>query len=265
MDGSKALSLPGGGASSTTAPYVQIPNGLFKGRSAATISTWFAWAGGADFQWVYNLGKDKDTATFVTPSVEGDSRTRSSIKPVNGSAEVGVSGTGKLPVDTWVNLVTTIDGQNITYYLNGVKAGSQKAAINLATTMYSATNSTSGFLGKPFWNGHPFLAGAIDDFRVYDTAFTDAQVAQLAGDKLATLTGVAQTTFNLRTTLGAAPMLPAVRGELLRRHRPGRAGHRGTPCRRRPTPAAAGSPSRGSSPGRARRSPRTSKCSGRPT
>ncbi|TDB73021.1 LamG-like jellyroll fold domain-containing protein [Micromonospora sp. KC721] len=208
-DGTQAVVLPGGASTSTTAPYVRIPNGLFKNRSAVTISTLFRWSGGPDFQWVYNLGKDLNTATFVTPSYQGEATTRSSIKPVNGSAEVGVPGTQKLPTGQWVNLTTTINGQTITYYINGAKVGSRTATINLATVMHSDTNTTSGFLGKAFWNGHPFLAGALDDFRVYDAALTPAEVADLAGNRLATLTGLAQTSFTITTPAGTAPNLPA--------------------------------------------------------
>ncbi|TDC79388.1 cellulosome enzyme [Micromonospora sp. KC606] len=212
VDGSTALQLPGGAASSTTAPYVSLPNGLFRDLSAATISTWVKWSGGADFQWVYCIGKDLNTATFITPSYGGVGKTRSSIKPVNGRSEVGVTATQKLPTEQWVNLVTTIDGQTTSYYINGVKVGSTQATLDLAATMHSATNTTSGFLGKPFWGGHPYLAGALDDFRVYDAAFTDTQVATLAGDHVATLTGVRQTTLDLTTPVGTVPTLPTVSG-----------------------------------------------------
>ncbi|TDC82388.1 cellulosome enzyme [Micromonospora sp. KC606] len=207
-NGSQALVLPGGASTSTTAPHVRIPNGLFKNRSAVTISAWLKWSGGPDFQWVYNLGKDLHTATFVTPSFQGDATTRSSIKPVNGSAEVGVPAAQKLPVGQWVNLVTAIDGQTITYYLNGVKVGSRTASINLAAVMHSDSNTTSGFLGRAFWSGHPFLAGALDDFRVYDAALTASEVAGLAGDRLATLIDPAQTSYPITVPVGTAPSLP---------------------------------------------------------
>ncbi|MEU6717011.1 LamG-like jellyroll fold domain-containing protein [Nonomuraea sp. NPDC046802] len=207
-DGTQALSLPGGATGSTTAPYVTIPGGLFRDRHAMTISTWLKWSGGPDFQWVYNLGKDAGTATFVTPSYAGDATTRSSVKPVNGNAEVGVPAAQKLPTGQWVNLVTTIDGKTITYYVNGAAVGSAAAAIDLATVMHADGNTTSGFLGKAFWGGHPFLAGALDDFRVYDTAMDAGQVAALAGDHLATLTKVDQTSFDVTTYAEIAPKLP---------------------------------------------------------
>jgi hypothetical protein len=180
--GTRAISLPGGAASSTTAPYVTVPNGLFQSATAMTVSSWMKWDGGADFQWLYGLGKDLNNATFLTPSFAGDSKTRSSIKPVNGTAEVGVSGSSKIPVGTWVNVTTTIDQQTITYYLNGISLGTKPATVDLVAKMYSATNTTSGALGKAFWGGHPFFDGAIDDFRVYSQALTPEQVRTLAGD-----------------------------------------------------------------------------------
>lgn len=149
-DGSPALRLRGGASSDSTAPYVSIPNGLFAGRTAVTISTWANWSGGEDFQWVYCVGKDLNTATFITPSYSGVGRTRSSIKPVNGNSEVGVTATQKLPADRWVNLVTTIDGQTISYYVNGAKVGATEARLDLGATMHAAANTTSGYLGKPW-------------------------------------------------------------------------------------------------------------------
>ncbi|MBN0038594.1 Ig-like domain-containing protein [Cellulosimicrobium cellulans] len=208
-DGSAALELPGGATGSTTAPYVQIPNGVFEGLEAATISTWVRWDGGADFQWVYNLGRDNNRATFLTPSFGGDPRSRSSIKPVNNNAEVGVSSIGKLPTGTWVNAVTVIDQSTITYYLNGIRVGSTNATLDLDAVMHSPTNTTSGFLGKPFWGGHPFFDGALDDFRIYGTALGAETVAELYGQALPTLQGVAQTSISVETTRGTAPALPA--------------------------------------------------------
>lgn len=207
-DGTNAIDLPGGASGSTTAPYVRIPNGLFEGASAMTISAWVEWDGGPDFQWLYNLGKNNSAATFYTPSFQGDGKARSSIKPVNGNAEVGVSGAGKLPVDTWQNVVTTIDETSISYYVNGVKIGSQPAELDLDATMHSPANTTSGFLGKPFWTGHPFFDGSIDDFRVYNTALTEGQVVELSANEEATIDSLVDPEVEITTYIGQAPALP---------------------------------------------------------
>ncbi len=207
-DGSSALDLTGGAASSTTAPYVEIPHGLFEGRNEMSIATWLRWDGGADFQWVYNLGKDNASATFLTPSFQGPGTNRSSIKPVNGGTEVGVDGTGKLPAGQWVQAVTAIDGEEIVYYLNGVEVGRTQAQLDLDAVMHDPNGTTSGFLGKAFWSGHPFFDGAIDEFQVYDLALDGAQVAELYGGELPVIEGLQQDSFEVRTVVGEAPELP---------------------------------------------------------
>jgi hypothetical protein len=208
-DGTAALDLTGGTATSTTAPYVEVPHGLFQGRTEMTIATWLRWDGGPDFQWAYNLGKDNATATFLTPSYQGPATNRSSIKPVNGGAEVGVDGTGKLPAGEWVQAVTAIDGESIVYYLNGVEVGRTKAQIDLGAVMHDPNGTTSGFIGKAFWSGHPFFDGAIDEFQVYDLALDATQVAELYGGALPVLQGLQQDAFDARTIVGEAPALPA--------------------------------------------------------
>lgn len=201
------LELPGGRSQSNSAPFVTIPGGVFEGLSAATITTRLRWDGGDDFQWVYNLGKDKDNATFLTPSFGGDPRSRSSIKPVNGGTEVGVSGAEKFPTDTWIDAVTVIDESTITYYLNGIRVGSTGALLDLDAVMHSAT--ISGFIGKPFWDGHPFFGGAIDDFRVYGAALSAEEVEEIYGSDLPELVGLEQAVIELSTPQGAPPALPA--------------------------------------------------------
>lgn len=208
-DGSTALDLTGGPSSSTEAPYVEVPHGLFEGRSQMTIATWIRWDGGPDFQWAYNLGKDNASATFLTPSYQGTSTHRSSIKPVSGGTEVEVDGTGKLPVGEWVQAVTVIDGQELVYYLNGVKIGRTPAQIDLAAVMHDPNGTTSGFLGKPFWSGHPFFDGAIDDFQVFDVALDGSQVAALYGDELPVIEGLQEDAFEVRTAAGQRPELPS--------------------------------------------------------
>ncbi|WP_432181581.1 LamG-like jellyroll fold domain-containing protein [Streptomyces sp. NBC_00063] len=207
--GSKALDLPGGSATDTTAPYITVPGGLFKDVHAMTVSSWAKWDGGADFQWLYNLGKDNTKATFFTPSFADDHKLRSSVKPVNGTSEVGVSGSDKLPADQWVNITTVLDGTTITTYLNGVSIGSKPAALDLAATMYAPDNTTSGYLGKAFWSGHPFYAGQIDDFRVYDTALSRTEIRDLMGEPVPTVTSLSKTSWTLDTLAGQVPDLPA--------------------------------------------------------
>jgi hypothetical protein len=205
-----ALDLSGGAVGSTTAPYITVPKGLFQGLESTTISSWVKWDGGDAFQWLYTLGKDKDSATFYTPRFAGDDKARSSVKPTS-QGEVGASGSAALPADEWHLVTTTIDGSTLVSYLDGLEVSRTNVGIDVATALYGADSPNSGYIGQPFWTGvHPFFAGAIDDFQVYDTALTAEQVRSLAGDTAPTVTQVLQTSTEVRTDVGVAPQLPGV-------------------------------------------------------
>lgn len=205
-----ALELSGGAAGSSTAPYITVPKGLFQGLTSTTISSWVKWDGGDAFQWLYTLGKDKDSATFYTPRFAGDDKARSSVKPTS-QGEVGASGAAALPAGEWHLVTTTIDGSTLISYLDGLEVSRTNVGVDVATVLYGADSPNSGYIGQPFWTGvHPFFSGAIDDFQVYDTALTAEQVRSLAGDSAPTVAEVLQTTTTVQTDVGAAPQLPGV-------------------------------------------------------
>jgi len=209
--GGKALHLDGGAAGSTTAPFITVPAGLFQGLEATTISSWVKWDGGDAFQWLYTLGKDRDSATFFTPRFQGDDRARSSVKPTS-QGEVGAQGGSSLPSDQWHLVTTTIDGDALVYYLDGLEVSRTTVGVDVASALFGASSPNSGYIGQPFWTGvHPFFAGAIDDFQVYDTALTPAQIRDLAGESAPTVTEVLETTTEVRTDVGTAPSLPGVK------------------------------------------------------
>lgn len=78
-DGSFVMS--GGSSTSTTSPYVKIPNGVLKGADSVTVSTYAKWNGGANFQWLFGLGPDSDKYLFATPPTAAPRCTRRSPRP----------------------------------------------------------------------------------------------------------------------------------------------------------------------------------------
>lgn len=211
--GGKALHLSGGAAGSSTSPYITVPAGLFQGLTSTTISSWVKWDGGDAFQWLYTLGKDKDSAAFYTPRFQGDDKARSNVKPT-AQGEVGASGASALPAGEWHLITTTIDAGTLVYYLDGLEVSRTSVGADVSTALFGSDSPTSGYIGQPFWTGvHPFFAGAIDDFQVYDTALTAGQVRDLAGDAAPKVTSVVQTSVEVQTDVGSAPNLPGVKAQ----------------------------------------------------
>jgi len=75
-----------------------------------------------------------------------------------------------IPTDTWVNLVSVHQGTNVTLYINGQFAGSG------STGKAFGAASTDGL--DIIGHGGNY-SGLLDDLRMYNTAFTEAQVQQI--------------------------------------------------------------------------------------
>ncbi|MFB2586953.1 cell wall-binding repeat-containing protein [Herbiconiux liukaitaii] len=210
--GTTGLDLTGGPTGSTTAPFVTVPNGLFSDTAAVTVSAWTKWSGSAGFQWLYGLGKDADNSLFFTPKfTDSDNFARTSVKQVTGGGQADASYGTALPADTWVNVTTVLDGSTIISYLNGLEVSRGAAPLDVAATLGSTEPASSGYIGRPFWNVHPFYDGVVDDFQVYSAALTPEQVAELAGPAVPTVESVTQTTVEASTAVGVAPALPGVK------------------------------------------------------
>ncbi|GAA1586265.1 LamG-like jellyroll fold domain-containing protein [Actinoplanes couchii] len=206
-----ALTLPGGGPTSNGA-YVTIPRRALEGRTDLTVSTRVKWDGvTAPWQWIYALGTDNTRYLFSTP-YNGDGRLRSAVTKSGGNAESQVTGYTALPANQWRTITVTLGGGRLTSYLDGVEVAGTPTTVTAADILGPAT-APAGFIGRSFYQD-PLFDGAVDSFRIYGTALTAAQVAEDAAvTPPPAVTGLAATTFDVRTTIGVAPALPAtVRG-----------------------------------------------------
>jgi hypothetical protein len=204
--GSTALDLPGGSGGG----YVTIPRGALEGATDLTVSARARWDGvGGAWQRIFDLGSNTTRYLFATPS-NGDGRLRTAVTTNGGgSAEAQVTGYGPLKAGDWVTLTTTLDttAGRLTTYLDGVVVASAPTTIS-AGQLLTATAVSAGYIGRSFWPD-PLLDGAVDDFRIYRGALTGAQVAELVGADVPTVTGLSDDTFEVRTTVGVAPELRA--------------------------------------------------------
>ncbi|MFD0525335.1 LamG-like jellyroll fold domain-containing protein [Paractinoplanes durhamensis] len=205
-----ALVLPGGAPTSTGA-YVTLPRGVLAGRTDLTVSLRVKWDGVlAPWQWIYALGKDTTSRIFTTP-YSGDGRLLTAVAANVGGAAAEVYGSAALPANAWKTITFTLDTSagRLSTYLDGAFVSSAATTVT-AGALIDAATTTSGYIGKSFY-ADPLFDGAIDDFRVWDTALSAAQVAE--GQTVPAVTGLSQTAFPVGTTIGTAPALPAtVRG-----------------------------------------------------
>jgi hypothetical protein len=205
-----AVQLPGGGPTSNGA-YITLPKAILDGRTDLTVSIRVKWDGvTAPWQWIYALGKDTTSRLFTTP-YSGDGRMLTAVAADVGGAAAEVYGTAALPANAWKTITFTLDtaADRLTTYLDGAMVSSAPTTVS-AGDLVDAATTTSGFIGRSFY-ADPLFDGAIDDFRVWDSALSAAEVAE--GQNVPAVTGLTQTAVTVGTTIGTAPALPAaVRG-----------------------------------------------------
>ncbi|BCY07081.1 family 43 glycosylhydrolase [Actinoplanes sp. L3-i22] len=175
LDGT-AVTLSGGS-------YVTIPNGVLKGATSATVSLWAKWTASTTVnQWIYGLGPDSTKYLFTSPS-NGSSVLYSAITTGSWSAESKLATGAALPGGSWQHLAVTVDGPTgtATMYLNGRKVASATGVTVKPGDLYDASKSYSGYVGRSLYSADPYFSGSVDDFRIYNTALTSAQILNLAG------------------------------------------------------------------------------------
>ncbi|MFF3909611.1 LamG-like jellyroll fold domain-containing protein [Streptomyces sp. NPDC001848] len=204
--GGKALALPGG-ASDSDGAYVRLPREVLGAATDLTVSARVKWSGGGSpWQRIFDLGSNTTKYLFTTPY--NGNVLRTAVTTGGGGAEAQVSGYAALPADEWRTVTVTLDSSagRVTTYLDGVAVSSAATGVK-ARDLLDGSATAAGYIGKSFYPD-PLLKGAIDDFTVWHTALTPEQVAGTVGNVPA-LQQLSQTSFEVRTTTGTAPALPA--------------------------------------------------------
>ncbi|TQE26878.1 hydrolase [Streptomyces ipomoeae] len=180
-----------GGNSSSSSPYVKIPNGVLKDAGGVTVSTYVKWKGGDNFQWLFGLGPDSNKYLFATPS-NGGGKLFSAITKATWSGEKQMIGGSRLTQGEWKHITVTLNGATETaiLYVDGAEAARVSGVTIKPSELYDSAKDYSGYIGKSLYSPDPYFGGEVDDFRIYNRALTPAEVLELAGNT----TGIAAAT-----------------------------------------------------------------------
>ncbi|WP_338894697.1 family 43 glycosylhydrolase [Streptomyces sp. TG1A-60] len=178
-----SFKMSGGAGTSTTSPYVKIPNGVLKNADSVTVSTYAKWKGGDNWQWLFGLGPDSDKYLFASPS-NGSSSLYSAITTASWGAEKKLSSGSKLAVGKWQHVTVTIDSGSGTavLYVDGIEVARATDVNVKPSELYDAGKDHSGYIGRSMYAPDPYFGGEVDDFRIYDRALTAAEVLELSGN-----------------------------------------------------------------------------------
>ncbi|HEX8916547.1 MAG TPA: LamG domain-containing protein, partial [Humisphaera sp.] len=200
-NGAQAPSISGGqvqlnnlGTSNDVAfgNYVDLPNNIAKTQNV-TIEGWATWGGGSVWQRIFDIGTNNQgeqapasTVTgyngtsyvFASPKVDRSNQGFGSelrVDPNSTNADHnGVDfGTGEHHF-----AVVIQGGANGTMklYKDGAEVASSATTLNPANI-----DQVNTWIGRSNWQGDPFYNGSVNEFRIYDTAQSAAQLAASFG------------------------------------------------------------------------------------
>lgn len=181
-DGRGVVELGGGSAG----PYVDLPNGIISQLNNASFEAWLIWRGGNDWQRVLDFGDSTHstpennpangkTYLFVTPqSAEDVLLSGYSLNGNSAGEELRLLTEAALPqaVLSHVLLVADNTMNKLTLYLDG-----EVRSEETWTGKLSAINDVNVWLGRSQYAGDHELNAIYHDFRIYDAALSELQVA----------------------------------------------------------------------------------------
>jgi len=192
LSGTNAIGFGNGKATFPLAPtyqegtYISLPPGIISSKTNITLETWMTSGGTANWQRLFDIGQSSKpephgTGTpqtgqnymfFTTrPNAAG---TRFAVRAPGAASEAPVINGGALSlnVEHHVVIVYAPDFGLAKVYVDGVPVGTAPTTmkLNQFTDQYV-------WLGASLWAGDSPFQGAINEFRIYEGALTDIDVA----------------------------------------------------------------------------------------
>ncbi|QHC60198.1 LamG-like jellyroll fold domain-containing protein [Rathayibacter sp. VKM Ac-2760] len=165
-----------GGAKTSAAPWVELPDDLLKGKTSGTVTVETRADASmlSSFHFLWNLGSDS-TSQYWFASVRD--KVRTAITTTGGGGENNARGASGIAADRWYSLTSVIDGGagTISFYVDGTRVASAPTALRPASVADQSLN-TIGRAPYP----DPFYKGEVSTFRVYDRALTGEEVATVS-------------------------------------------------------------------------------------
>ena len=159
--------------------YVALPAGVVSNLNAVTIETWARFGTIANNSFLFGFGNTDGSGAgenyiFCTPHGNGTRTAISGADPGwTGEQQAAIAGTLDNQPNVMVAAVFNPPANFIGLYINGVLVASNTAV----TTTMASVNDKFSYLGRSLYNADPYLNASISEFRIYNGALTNGQIA----------------------------------------------------------------------------------------
>jgi hypothetical protein len=163
-----AVALDGAGG------HVVLPEGLPSGLTELTLSMWVRLESVTNSARVFDLGSNAQTYMFLAART-GRGTPRFAMKLGGMQGEDFVDSDRPLPIGAWTHVAVTVSDR-ARLYLDGVQVGAND---NLVMSPLLLGRTQRNYLGRSQNVKHPWLHGAVDDFRLYGVDLAPADITAL--------------------------------------------------------------------------------------
>lgn len=161
---------------------LRLPSGLTKHMSSYTASAWIYMTKPTTGSRLFDIGRQQRFSVFAHA---GTDKTSSGIK-TSDSTTTTAAGSG-LNVGEWTHIAASYSGGALTLYINGVKINTAFSSDPAPQIINDYFNPYGSFIGRTQWYSfneqaaaNPDINAKIADFRLYDCALSNEEIARLA-------------------------------------------------------------------------------------
>jgi hypothetical protein len=153
--------------------FLQLPHTITN-QSSITITAWVNFRGiNSVWQRIFDFGSDEQHYLFLTPR-NPSNRMRFAIR--NGGAEQTLDAPA-LPYFQWSHVGVVMGDEEVVLYVNGARVAASSAISLRPDDVQPLFN----YIGRSQFRNDPLLNAYIDDFKLYNYALSDTEIAVDAG------------------------------------------------------------------------------------
>jgi hypothetical protein len=161
----------------TSGAYVSFAPGLVSSLANFTVAAWVNVAVSNAWQRVFDFGSGSGTYMFLSPEAGTGGPLRFSITTSGSGGEQQINGPATLSDGVWHHVAVTLSNTVGILYLDGIAIGTNSS---MTLTPAALGSTTANTIGQSQFAGDPHFTGSVDDFRIYPSALSAAQVGALA-------------------------------------------------------------------------------------
>ena len=155
--------------------YISLPTGVVSPYNDFTISAWVKPDSISSWMRVFDFGTGTQKYMFLTLD-NGSGNAVYAITTNYSGAEQKITAPSPFKAGVWTHIAITQSGNTAIMYANGVEIG-RNESVSLKPSSLSATNQN--YIAKSQY-ADPYFNGYVDDFRIYSSALTADEIAELA-------------------------------------------------------------------------------------